>query len=59
MRGGRVGLIDKVKDLFSGHKDEAKEGVDKAGEIAKEKLPDQSDKVDTVTEKAKGVVDDS
>ena len=55
-----MGIIDKVKDLFSGNKKQVSDGIDKAGDAVKEKAPDQVDGVvDTAAEKAKDAIEGS
>ena len=54
-----MGLLDKLKGLFSGNKEQVKSGIDKASETAQKAVPDQHDaKVDMAADKAKDVVDD-
>ncbi len=38
-----MGILDKVKGLVGGNKDKATQGVDKAADMAKDKLPDEHD----------------
>jgi hypothetical protein len=38
-----MGMLDKAKDLVSGNKDKASEGIDKAKDVVKEKTPDSAD----------------
>lgn len=53
-----MGLFDKVKDLVAGNKDKAKEGIDKAADMADEKTEGKySDQIDTGAEKGKEIVD--
>jgi hypothetical protein len=53
-----MGLLDKVKGLVGGHKKEVSAGVDKAAEVAKDKLPDQhDDKVDKAADTVKDQID--
>ena len=53
-----MGLLDKVKGLKKGHEKQIDQGVDKAAEVAKDKVPDQHDaKVESAAEKAKDVVE--
>jgi len=49
-----MGLLDKVKGLVSGNKDTITGGVDKAADVAKDKLPDEhSGKVDQAADAIK------
>jgi len=51
-------MMDKAKDLLSGNKDKVAEGIDKAADAVKEKLPDQCDSaVDAAADKAKDAVE--
>lgn len=53
-----MGILDKVKGLVGGNKDTVGQGIDKAADIAKDKLPDQHDaKVDKAADTLKGQVD--
>ncbi|MDQ2677436.1 MAG: antitoxin [Actinomycetota bacterium] len=53
-----MGMLDKAKDLISGNKDQVKDGIDKAADLVDDRTKNQhSDKIDTVAEKAKDVVD--
>jgi hypothetical protein len=53
-----MGFLDKIKGLVSKNADQVEEGLDKTGEIAKEKLPDEhDDKVDAAVDKAKDLVE--
>ncbi len=36
-----MGMLDKVKGLVAGNKDKIEGGVDKAADVAKDKLPDE------------------
>lgn len=48
-----MGMSDKLKGMVSGHEDQAKEGVDKAAEVADEKTEGKySDQINTAKEKA-------
>jgi hypothetical protein len=60
MKGDHLmGMMDKVKGLLGGHKDQVSDGIDKAAAAVKEKTPDQVDgQVDTVAEKAKDATQD-
>lgn len=53
-----MGLLDKAKDLLAGNKDKVEGGVDKAAELAKDKLPDEHDgKVDQAADAVKDQID--
>jgi hypothetical protein len=53
-----MGLKDKMKGRLSQHGDQAKTGVDKAGDMVDEKTGGKhADKVDTAQEKARGMID--
>jgi MT0933-like antitoxin protein len=53
-----MGLMDKIKGLVGGHKKEISGGVDKAADVAKDKLPDQhDDKVDKAADTVKDQID--
>ena len=53
-----MGLMDKVKGLVGGHKDQAKEGVDKATGVAEEKVGDShSDQITSAGDKTKEGID--
>jgi MT0933-like antitoxin protein len=49
---------DKVDDLAEQHGDKIKGGIDKAADVAGKKLKGKSKQVDSIADKAKGVVDD-
>jgi hypothetical protein len=52
-------MKDKAKDLAGEHGDKAKEGIDKAAELADEKTGGKhSDKIDQGAEKGKDFVDE-
>lgn len=54
-----MGILDKLKSLVGGNADKVEDGIDKAAEVAKEKVgAEHADKVDTAAEKAKDVVED-
>lgn len=46
-------LVDKAKDLAADNPDKVKGALDKAGEIAGDKLPEHEDKIDAGVDKAK------
>ena len=49
-----MGLMDTIKGWFGGNKDKIDQGIDKAADAAKDKVPDEHDaKVDQVAETAK------
>ena len=48
-----MGILDSIKGLVAGNKDKVQQGVDKAADIAKDKLPDEHDgKVDKIADAA-------
>ena len=55
-----MGIFDKAKDLVAGNSEKVSEGLDKASGMAKDKfgdkLGDHADKLDMVTDKAKGAL---
>jgi ElaB/YqjD/DUF883 family membrane-anchored ribosome-binding protein len=60
-----MGIMDSIKNLFgkgadaaAEHKDKVKDGIDKAGDFAKDKVGDEhADKVDKGVDAAKDAVD--
>ncbi|MDW3219929.1 MAG: antitoxin [Acidimicrobiales bacterium] len=53
-----MGILDKLKGLIGGNADKVEDGIDKAAEVIKDKVPDEhDDKVDMAVDKAKDVVD--
>ena len=57
-----MGLLDdakkKVTGLLHGHEDQAKQGIDKAADVAGSKLGDgHAEQIDSVADKAKDAVD--
>jgi hypothetical protein len=49
-----MGLMDTIKGWFGGNKDQIDQGIDKAADAVKDKVPDEHDtKVDQVAEQAK------
>ena len=53
-----MGLLDKLKAMLGGNKEQVKSGIDKASDTAQKAVPDQHDaKVDMAADKAKDVVD--
>jgi|GraSoiStandDraft_42_1057292.scaffolds.fasta_scaffold2087075_1 hypothetical protein len=51
-------LVSKAKDLIAGHKDQVDEGVDKAADLAKEKVG-HDEQVDKAAEFVKDKLDDA
>ncbi len=58
MKKGLDTAKDKVDDLAEQHGDKIKGGIDKAADVAGKKLKGKSKQVDSIADKAKGVVDD-
>jgi hypothetical protein len=53
-----MGFMDKLKELVGGHKDQAKQGIDKAAGVADEKTGgSHTDQIDSAAEKGKEGVD--
>jgi len=53
-----MGLFDKAKAMLSGHKKEAKQGVDTAADQVEKVTPDSQDaKVEQASEAAKDAID--
>jgi uncharacterized phage infection (PIP) family protein YhgE len=53
-----MGILDKAKDLLSGHADTAKDGVDKVAEKADDATGNKyGDKLDQGAERLKGGID--
>lgn len=53
-----MGILDKIKGLVGGNADKVEDAIDKAAEVAKDKVPDaHDDKVDMAADKAKDLVD--
>lgn len=53
-----MGLLDKIKGLLSGRKDQAKSGIDKASDAVENKVgTEHAAKVENVSETAKDAVD--
>lgn len=53
-----MGILDKIKGLIGGNADKIEDGIDKAADVAKDKVgDDHADKVDMAADKAKDVVD--
>ena len=52
-------MKDKAKDMAGQHGDKIDEGLDKAGQMAKDKAPDQhDDKIDQGIDKAQQAAED-
>jgi MT0933-like antitoxin protein len=52
-----MGFMDKVKEMMSGHKDQASGAIDKAGDAVDDKTSGKYvDKVDTAQDKAKDML---
>lgn len=52
-------LVSKAKAAVSGHEEQAKDALDKAGEAVKSRTNDSQDsQVDSVVEKAKAYLDE-
>ncbi len=52
-----MGLMDRVKGMLSGHKDQANSAVDKGGDMIDDRTGGKyADKVDTGQEKAKDII---
>lgn len=53
-----MSIVDKVKEMFGGHADKAKDAVDKAGDMVDDKTGGKySDKVDMAQDKAKDFIE--
>ena len=53
-----MGLMDKIKGLTKGRKQQIKQGIDKVADVVESKTPDKHDgKVSGAATKAKGLVD--
>jgi hypothetical protein len=53
-----MGLLDKAKGLLSGHEDQAKDAVEKAGDLIDEKTGDKyKGQIDAGQEKIEGLLD--
>lgn len=57
-----MGFLDDAKDkaagLIEGHEDQVNDGIDKAADLAEDKLgAEHADKIDAAADKAKDVVD--
>ena len=53
-----MSLLDKIKGLLGGRKDQIKSGIDKGSDVIEKRVGAQhADKVENAAEKAKDVVD--
>jgi len=53
-----MGILDKIKGLVGGNADKVEDGIDKAADVAKDKVGEgNADKVDMAADKAKEAVD--
>jgi hypothetical protein len=53
-----MGLLDKIKGLLGGRKDDMKSGIDKGSDMVEKRVGAQhADKVENVAEQAKDAVD--
>lgn len=54
-----MGILDKVKGMIGKNADKVEDGIDKAADVADDKLGDKvgSDKIDMAAEKAKDAVE--
>ena len=53
-----MGLLEKAKKLFGGHADQAKQGIDKAADVADDKTGGKyTERIDDTADKAKSMVD--
>jgi hypothetical protein len=53
-----MGIVDKAKEMLGGHTDQAKDGVDKAANMAEEKTGGKyDDKIEMGADKAKDGID--
>lgn len=51
---GRMGFMEKAKNLLGKHDDKVDKGLDKAGEYAKRRFAGNDEKIDGFVDKAKG-----
>lgn len=57
-KGAPMGLLDRIKGLLSGRKEEIKSGIDKSSNFVGSKVGEKNAaKVENVAEKAKDTVD--
>ena len=53
-----MGLLDKIKELLGGRKDQLKAGIEKGSNVIEKRVgPEKAAKVESVAEKAKDAVD--
>ena len=53
-----MSLLDKIKAMLGGRKDQVKTGIDKGSDVIEKRVgPQHADKVDDVADKAKDAVD--
>ena len=53
-----MGLLDKIKEMLGGRKDQVKSGIDKGSDMIEKRVGDQhAGKVEDTAEKAKDAVD--
>ena len=52
-----MGMFDSIKSKLSGNKSSVKQGIDKGADMAADKVPDHSDKIDKGSAAAKDAVD--
>jgi hypothetical protein len=54
-----MGLMEKIKGLFGGHRDEADAAVDKAADVTKDAVPEQAEpNVDDAADAVKDQIDE-
>jgi MT0933-like antitoxin protein len=52
-----MGLLDKLKEMFGGRKEQIKDTIDRGADAVEKRVPEHADKVEDVAEKAKDAVD--
>ena len=53
-----MGLLDKIKELLGGRKNQVKSGIDKGSDVIEKRVgAEHADKVEGAAEQAKDVVD--
>jgi MT0933-like antitoxin protein len=58
VEGGPMGLMDTLKGWVGGHKDQTKQGVDKAADVADAKTGgSHTEQIDSGAEKGKDAID--
>jgi hypothetical protein len=58
VEGGLMGFMDTLKGWVGGHKDQTKQGVDKAADVAEEKTGgSHTEQIDSAAEKGKDAID--